>query len=300
MDRLSSCYFCGDALDASLDEYPVVPASIAPGPRDRRSIVLCQSCKRKLDPVVEAVVDAVDAADGPVEFTHEFDDDDAVSTGSGTLGSELDSEPDPSGTGSADSTGDDTEPGDDASTGAGDIGSTLGDDDDLLRPVGGEDSDGDRDDGEAGEAETGGMEFGRSAGESGAGEEVETDTDDRNESSDDDRSTGERKYTSGQRAGGRPMDPGDGGSDDGDEDENESEADGEGDPDVTMTRLENTNVMRLLRNREFPVERDDFVTVASSAYEISPRKCEKVIQLAIKHDLIREDEGQLLAGDNWR
>ena len=294
MDRLSSCYFCGDALDASLDEYPVVPASIAPDPGDRRSIVLCQPCKRKLDPVVEAVVDAVDAADGPVEFTHESEDDDAVSTGSGTLGSELDSEPDPSGTGSADSTGDDTEPGDDASTGAGDIGSTLGDDDDLLRPVGGEDSDG-----EAGEAETGGMEFGRSAGESGAGEEVETDTDDRNESSDDDRSTGERKYTSGQRAGGRPMDPGDGGSDDGDEDENESEADGEGDPDVTMTRLENTNVMRLLRNREFPVERDDFVTVASSAYEISPRKCEKVIQLAIKHDLIREDEGQLLAGDNW-
>ena len=265
MDRLSSCYFCGDALDASLDEYPVVPASIAPGPGDRRSIVLCQSCKRKLDPVVEAVVDAVDAADGPVEFAHDSEDD--------------------GGTGS---------------TGAGDIGSTLGDDDDLLQPVGGEDGDGDRDDGEAGETETGGMEFGRSVGESGAGEEVETDTDDRSKSSDDDRSTGERKYTSGQRAGGRPTDPGDGGSDDGDEDENESEADGEGDPDVTMTRLENTNVMRLLRNREFPVERDDFVTVASSAYEISPRKCEKVIQLGIKHDLIREDEGQLLAGDNWR
>ena len=287
MDRLSSCYFCGDALDASLDEYPVVPASIAPDPGDRRSIVLCQPCKRKLDPVVEAVVDAVDAADGPVEFTHESEDDDAVSTDSGTLGSELDSEPDPSGTGSADSTGDDTEPGDDASTGAGDIGSTLGDDDDLLRPVGGEDSDG-----EAGEAETGGMEFGRSAGESGAGEEVETDTDDRNESSDDDRSTGERKYTSGQRASGQPTDPGD-------EEAGDDEAEDEPDPEVTMTRLENTNVMRLLRNREFPVERDDFVTVASSAYEISPRKCEKAIQLAIKHDLIREDEGQLLAGDNW-
>ncbi|PSP55303.1 hypothetical protein BRC74_00055, partial [Halobacteriales archaeon QH_7_68_42] len=171
-------------------------------------------------------------------------------------------------------------------------GSTLGDDDDLLRPVGGEDGDGDRDDGEAGEAETGGMEFGRSAGESGAGEEVETDTDDRNESSDDDRSTGERKYTSGQRAGGQPADPGD-------EEAGDDEAEDEPDPEVTMTRLENTNVMRLLRNREFPVERDDFVTVASSAYEISPRKCEKVIQLAIKHDLIREDEGQLLAGDNW-
>ena len=262
MDRLSSCYFCGDALDASLDEYPVVPASIAPGPGDRRSIVLCQSCKRKLDPVVEAVVDAVDAADGPVEFAHDSEDDDAVSTG------------------------DDTSTDDDASAGASDIGSTLGDDDDLLRPVGSEDGDGRE------EAETGGMEFGRSVGESGAGEEVETDTDDRNESSDDDRSTGERKYTSGQRAGGQPTDPGD-------EEAGDDEAEDEPDPAVTMTRLENTNVMRLLRNREFPVERDDFVTVASSAYEISPRKCEKAIQLAIKHDLIREDEGQLLAGDNW-
>ena len=117
-------------------------------------------------------------------------------------------------------------------------------------------------------------------------------TTDRNESSDDDRSTGERKYTSGQRAGGQPTDPGD-------EEAGDDEAEDEPDPAVTMTRLENTNVMRLLRNREFPVERDDFVTVASSAYEISPRKCEKAIQLAIKHDLIREDEGQLLAGDNW-
>lgn len=299
MDRLSSCYFCGDALDASLDEYPVVPASIAPDPGDRQSIVLCQPCKRKLDPVIEAVVDAVDAADGPVEFAHEpGDNGGSVSTGPGTSGSD----PDPdtgretSGAESADSTGDDTASGDDASAGTGDIGSTLGDDDDVLRPVGGEDGDQDGDGVE--EAETGGMEFGRSAGDSGSSEDGETGTQtetgnaDPSGSSDNDGSTGDRKYTSGQRAGGRPTDP-----DDGEDDEDE--ADDERDPDVTMTRLENTNVMRLLRNREFPVERDDFVTVASSAYEISPRKCEKVIQLAIKHDLIREDGGQLFAGDNW-
>jgi len=293
MDRLSSCYFCGDALDASLDEYPVVPASIAAEPGNRRSIVLCQPCKRKLDPVIEAVVDAVDAADGPVEFAHESEGDGGTdSTDQGPTASETDSATDPSESASGDPEDDTSSDDDTAETS--DIGSTLGDDDDLLRPVGSEDGDDDRDDGEA---ETGGMEFERSVGDSGSGEESETDAGDSGGSSEG-GSTDERKYTSGQRAGGRPTGPGDaGGGDDGDEDE--AEADDEDDPDVTMTRLENTNVMRLLGNREFPVERDDFVTVASSAYEISPRKCEKVIQLAIKHDLVREEDGQLFAGDNW-
>jgi len=64
--------------------------------------------------------------------------------------------------------------------------------------------------------------------------------------------------------------------------------------------LENTKVMRLLQNREFPVDRDDFVTVASSAYEVSPRDCEKVLDLAVEHDLLREDGTDLYAGDRWQ
>jgi hypothetical protein len=152
------------------------------------------------------------------------------------------------------------------------------------------------------------MEFGRSAaGDDESGDTVNTDTRDAGETDPGDSGrtdpgdsgrtdagdTGdanERGYSSGQRAGGRPTGGGSADSDD--------EDDG-GERDVTLSRLENTNVMRLLQNREFPVERDDFVTVASSAYEVSPRHCEKVIDLAVKHDLLREEDGQLHAGPEW-
>lgn len=58
MDRLSSCYFCGDALDASLSEYPVVPRSLDPDPDHQQQVVLCSTCRTKLATVVETVVDA--------------------------------------------------------------------------------------------------------------------------------------------------------------------------------------------------------------------------------------------------
>jgi hypothetical protein len=251
MEQFSSCYFCGDAVDASLGEYPVVPASVDPEAGDRRTIVLCTGCKRKLDPVVEAVVGVVG--------------DDAVTVD--RPGSDVREREDPSG--ESDQRGHETD--DEETSSATDIGSTLGDDEDVLRSVG------------DGDDEASGMEFGRSpensesASGSGATDEGESDD------------SSERGYSSGQRAGGRPTD----GSGD-DEDDNEDRK-----RDVTMTRLENTNVMRMMQNRDFPVDRDDFVVVASSAYEISPDRCEKVLDLAVKHDLLREQDGQLHAGANW-
>jgi hypothetical protein len=238
MEQLSSCYFCGDALDASLDEYPVVPASLRPSAGDRRTVVLCGDCKRKLDAVMEAVVDAVDEHDPE----------------SGSVS---------------------------------DIEATLGDDEDVLRSVddeGSRSADDDSSDGRAGTGANG------SSGER------------------------ERKYTSSRRAGftgddresrsgGHRSADDDGPSPDRDPDEagdEENAEDDEADPDVTLTRLENTKVMRLLQNREFPVERDDFVTVASSAYEVSPRDCDKVVDLAVEHDLLREEGGQLYAGPRWQ
>ncbi|MEF8851998.1 MAG: hypothetical protein V5A44_03920 [Haloarculaceae archaeon] len=202
MEQFSSCYFCGDAVDASLDEYPVVPASVDPDAGERRTIVLCMNCKRKLDPVVEAVVDAV---------------------------------------------------GDAAVT--------------VDRPE-------------------------MDAGQGGAGPGSEgVDPDDDSTDGSPEHSGDRRSYTSGQRAGGQPTGQNGGGNDDGQEDD--------GKRDISLTRLENTNVMRLLQNREFPVEREEFVTVASSAYELSPNHCEKVLDLAVSHDLLRERDGELHAGPNW-
>lgn len=262
MEQLSSCYFCGDALDASLDEYPVVPASLRPSAGDQRTVVLCGDCRRKLDAVMEAVVDAVDER-GSV--------DDASDTTAGT-GSDADG---PSGEH------------DPASGSVPDIEATLGDDEDVLRSVddeGSRSADDDSSDSRAG------------TGPNGSSEERE------------------RKYTSSRRAGftgddresrsgGHRSADDDGTSSDRGSDEagdEESANDNEADPDVTLTRLENTKVMRLLQNREFPVEREDFVTVASSAYEVSPRDCARVVDLAVEHDLLREESGQLYAGPRWQ
>ena len=65
MDRLSSCYFCGGALDASLDEYPVVPPELQPSGDVQQTVVLCRGCRRKLDSVTERVVDAARTGPGP-------------------------------------------------------------------------------------------------------------------------------------------------------------------------------------------------------------------------------------------
>ncbi|MUV89934.1 hypothetical protein GJ629_08535 [Halapricum sp. CBA1109] len=58
MERLSSCYFCGDAVDASVAEYSLVESERYDIDTDHR-IVLCPTCRRKLTDVIERVVSAV-------------------------------------------------------------------------------------------------------------------------------------------------------------------------------------------------------------------------------------------------
>jgi hypothetical protein len=298
MEQLSSCYFCGDALDSSLDEYPLVPDALAPADGDRRTIVLCPTCKRKLDPVVEVVANAVASADVSPDRS-ETDDGVVVGENDGD-GSEADvdaaddgEDSDASGgtssiIGDTPSTEDDSFDGETTDEGAeadtsseSDIGSTLGDDEDVLRSVGDDSADEDR----------------RNS-DSVADANSDTTTADDSSRSEEPR---QRRYTSGQRAGGRPTDQNRSGTDgSGDEGDGDDGSDGsDSNRDITLSRLENTNVMRLLQNREFPVDRDDFVVVASSAYEVSPRHCEKVIDLAVKHDLLHEEDGELQAGANW-
>lgn len=285
MEQLSSCYFCGDAPDASLEEHPAVPESLRPPGEPETTVVLCPTCRRKLDAVLETVVAAVESGSG----TADADASTAASTAPGT-------EDDP-----------------------GDVESTLGDDGDLLRPIG------------DGETDASGDSDG--ASDAAAGDAARSDEDVGKVRTDDapegvgsepaDASGADDGGSAGPDAdGGSADDHGDAGargqgdkspSDDGDESGSEDEdatggreraeesddADDADAPDVTLTRLENTKVMRLLRNREFPVDREDFVTVASSAYEVSPRHCDKVVQLAVDHDLLREEGGQLYAGSNW-
>ena len=74
--------------------------------------------------------------------------------------------------------------------------------------------------------------------------------------------------------------------------ENADEADNQ-----TITRLENSKVMRMLENREFPVERAPFETVAANAYEVRPQDVGKVIDMAIDRGLLAEQNGNLVRPD---
>jgi uncharacterized tellurite resistance protein B-like protein len=55
--------------------------------------------------------------------------------------------------------------------------------------------------------------------------------------------------------------------------------------------------MRLLQNREFPVEMAEIREVATSAYQLSDREFEAVIDAARKRDLIAVEDGQIIEGE---
>ncbi|WP_436910274.1 hypothetical protein [Halosimplex marinum] len=335
MDRLSSCYFCGAAPDATLEEHPVVPESLDPAAETRTTVVLCRTCERKLDAVLDAVVGAVENGDATAE------------SGSGGDGASAD--PAPEG---------------DAEDG---LESTLGDDEEILTPLGDDEStaedaaeasemefgddraaddeadDAGSDDGDDGPSKARKYTRSRGAGfrkedddtvESGSltGGAFDDDDEDEGESgsltgdafSDDGAGTGgstaSGDESSDPLAGGSTDGSAEGGTDEASP-ENEagasssgsgsggrssggqssgdtSDSDGDGgDHRVSMSRLENTKVMRLLENREFPVDKAEFVTVAANAYQVSKSDCEKVIDLAVEHGLLREENGQLYGGD---
>lgn len=61
MDQLSSCYFCGGALEVSLSAYPIIPKSLDPEAEEQGTVVLCSACREKLALIVEPVVKATKA-----------------------------------------------------------------------------------------------------------------------------------------------------------------------------------------------------------------------------------------------
>jgi hypothetical protein len=236
MDRLSSCYFCGDATDATLDEFPVIPDVLEPTAESQTTVVLCGDCRRKLDAVVERIVDAAD------------DSGSGVSAGDGTR--------------TRSRAGTDSSPADEADTD--DVEATLAGGEDVLRSV---------DDG---------------ADEASDDGDAPTSADDA-ESSDSNRALDDEGDAETDSPDGNPAAPT---ADDGGAPESSSADDGDDEP--SLTRLEYNKVMRLLQNRELPVERQGFVNVAANAYELDPRECERVLDVAIENGLIGEESGQLV------
>src|SRR6056297_239745 len=72
MPSLSSCYFCGTALDAPIDSYPVVPEGL---PIDaEHTVSLCPTCQRKLHGALEIAFDAATDADSIGTTLDRYDD----------------------------------------------------------------------------------------------------------------------------------------------------------------------------------------------------------------------------------
>ena len=248
MDQLSSCYFCGGALDVSLSEYPIIPKSLDPTAEKQGTVVLCPTCREKLATIIEPAVEAAKAdaretaepaADaGPTEPRGGPDD-------SGTRTTE-----DPTTTENV------VEPADD--------GSLLGTD-------------------SASAAEQEPSEQSAATVDSTPAPET-TDPAAADTSTERAPEPGEEKETGTATEAG---------SDDAEKSEDSDDsADG-----PSLTKLEYNKVMRLLQNREMPVDRAEIREVAVNAYEIEGEQFDAIIDAAVDRDLIGQANGQLVESD---
>jgi len=83
-----------------------------------------------------------------------------------------------------------------------------------------------------------------------------------------------------------------------DEDANGDTSAGDDGTEPTLSALEYNKVMRLLQNREFPVDRTEIVDLAASAYELTEPECEDVIDLAVDRGLVGQEAGTLVRPDD--
>ncbi|MFC7133433.1 MULTISPECIES: hypothetical protein [Salinibaculum] len=318
MDHLSSCYFCGTALDEQLQEYAVVPPAFRDAERDVTTATLCPTCQQKLERVLDAVVAAAEGAESVSS--------DATSGGdAGTDEAEPagDADEGTAGAGARDVLVDPDEaidsPDEDDITAA-DVTAMAGDvDADVLED---EEADADEELQDAMNPDV--PEEFRSGGETADESVEETAGDDEvaDEAPDDEA---DPLADSGTGAGGGDASRSDGvksadeteaddGTDAGQSAADDAGADGqvagedadvdapasdEGAADATpsaqasISALEYNKVMRLLQNREFPVDRAEIETVAANAYDLSRSECAAVIDLAVDRGLIAETDGQL-------
>jgi hypothetical protein len=249
MPTLSSCYFCGTALDAPIESYPVVPEGLPT--ESQQTVALCPTCHRKHHALLEYVLDAIDEVEADEATVEEYDDLDAAAG------------EDETGGGSNQSAA--------ASVDADDGGTTTVDAAPADPAV----------ESETAETSDDGTEAEESAGE----EDPEPDV--------ADETTPDATDTVSEEAGGTleaDDEDGDAASTDSEE---AADDDGGGRPAILSTPAAK-KAIRLLQNRDFPVERAEFQDLASSAYNIPPQDCEDVLDALVSEGYIDEKKGQLV------
>jgi hypothetical protein len=111
MERLSSCYFCGVAVEAEVREYPTVVGDLEglelPPEEDRPTVPLCRSCRSKLDRILAGLgtgaPDGGNAVVGTDPTAREVSASDGDSQESGDDSREVAGDPDATGSDHADS-----------------------------------------------------------------------------------------------------------------------------------------------------------------------------------------------------
>jgi len=282
MPTLSSCYFCGTALDAPLEEYPVVPQSLDPPQELQGSVVLCDSCKQKLarvlDPVVRAARDDASASrEGDGGATRSTDD--RAPRGAGGADGSREAEQ-PRGdrdagrsdastpqTGPTDETRQRTDEAPDETRQRTDETPDATFDDPQQEPVFGDAAD------EADDSDPHEPVFGS------------------DEPTVDDGPVADAETEADPLTGaGNGSPEGDDADDGGTATVTETSA-GRGDDSPSVKTY--NRVMRLLENREFPVEEAAIREVAGSAYDVPDAEFEAVIQEAVDNGVLRRESGML-------
>ena len=247
MDRLSSCYFCGDAVDAALEEYPLVDHDRHPDVETDQQIVLCPTCRRKLTAVVEQVLEATlngETPDVEAGGVADLGDDSELVDLDESL-EQADNGEEMTAT-SVERVGDENERTYASSTAASDLSSN--------------------------DEETG-------AGDSP--QESASDADERDIDDEDESTTAERD---------------DGGARTEEETSQDHQPSQEQEQTVGeqgYTRAEHNKVVKLLQNREFPVEIEEITVVARSAYGIDRDTTHAILEALIERGVV-EDRGDRL------
>lgn len=290
MRALSHCDFCG--ADAT-GTFELLPPELKPTEDEQRRVVLCSECGTRLEDLLEPLLAraGVESADGTsaTDSSRPADSTDDSSTANGSDIETADDDTAPDSTDSSrpaviDVNAAKTDPdGNEVST---DTGS------DETKPA---DSD-EPNSTESADADDRGITLERTVDvESSA----ETSTAD---SSDEDDTDSSAKALSNGTAGSSADEKHDAASstDDGqdadsaDDDGGSSNADDSTGDSGTSPPRGYGKVIRLLRNREFPMARSDVETLAAGAYDLEPHTAEEIIEYALEDGEFAEDGDQLV------
>lgn len=291
MDHLSSCYFCGTALDRPLQTVRLADSADA---EDAPALTLCPPCRRKLQRVFE-----IASGDGSVDLG---------ASGDGGAGDETVAGEDGIHWGNPGGGPEDPSP-------EAVAGETP---EEILEEVSSQDDTDEVDAGETAEpeaTESDSIESGESTGDaaeaeetaSEAGEDAASDAAATESAAGTSATTGDSAATADDssetggdtsEAGGETSETGghtSGTAASGGNSSNRTIVDDQGGSSVSA--LEYNKVIRLLQNREFPVDRDEIETIAANAYDLRRAECAAILDLAIERDVLAESKGQLYRPD---